>query len=148
MLKIKVNSDELVARLEKDTHYLAEKEMRGVVSKAVNVIKDDAVQNAIEVGFSAKGPFRTASGKRIVRHGQIPQGIYAFVEKNKGDTVTAKVAFDAKAAGGAWYARILEFGSRKMAPIPFFLRALPEKRTQALAAAQKRLDEAVGRMLK
>jgi HK97 gp10 family phage protein len=147
MLKITVNADELVAQLERDTKYLAEKEMRGVVSKAVNVIADDAKQNAIEVGFGNKGRYRTASGEIITRKGQIPNGIYAFTGKNKGSVVPAKVAFDPKKAGGAWYARLLEFGTRKMPPIPFFMRALPEKRKEALAAAQKRLNEAVGRML-
>lgn len=43
MLKIKVNADEIVAALERDTKYLAEKEMRGVVAEAVNIIRDDAV---------------------------------------------------------------------------------------------------------
>ncbi|MCA1404698.1 hypothetical protein I6F26_10145 [Ensifer sp. IC3342] len=150
MLKIKVNSDEIVSALERDTKYLAEKEMRGVVAVAADVIRDDAIQNAIEVGYSAKGPHRMPSGSVYVRKGLIPQGIYAFVQANKGTITSAKVAFNAKKTGptgGAWYAHILEFGSRFMSPVPFFLRALPEKRAQALAAAQKRLSEAVGRML-
>ncbi|WP_042778030.1 HK97-gp10 family putative phage morphogenesis protein [Sinorhizobium fredii] len=148
MLKIKVNSDEIVAALERDTKYLAEKEMRGVVAEAANVIRDDARQNAIEVGYSAKGPHRMPSGSIYWRKGQIPDGIYAFVEANKGTLVSAKIAFDAKKAGGAWYAHILEFGSRFMSPVPFFMRALPEKQADAIKAAQKRLSEAVGRMLK
>lgn len=147
MLKIKVNSEEIVAALERDTKYLAEKEMRGVVAEAANVIRDDAIQNAIEVGYSAKGPHLMPSGRVYVRKGLIPQGIYAFVEANKGTITRAKIAFNPKNAGDAWYARILEFGSRFMSPVPFFMRALPEKRAQALAAAQKRLSEAVGRML-
>lgn len=148
MLKIKVNADEIVAALERDTKYLAEKEMRGVVAEAANVIRDDAVQNAVEVGYSAKGPHRMPSGRIYDRKGQIPQGIYAFVEANKGSIVSAKIAFDAAKAGGAWYARIVEFGSRFMPPVPSFMRALSEKQADALKAAQKRLSEAVGRMLK
>jgi HK97 gp10 family phage protein len=147
MLKIKINSDEIAAALERDTKYLADKEMRGVVAEAANVIRDDAIQNAIEVGYSARGPHRMPSGRIWWRKGRIPEGIYAFVESNRGTIVSAKVAFDVKAAGGAWYAHILEFGSRFMSPVPFFMRALPEKQGEALKAAQKRLSEAVGRML-
>jgi HK97 gp10 family phage protein len=145
MLKIKINAHELAAELEKDTEYLLEKEMRGVVADAANVLRDDAIANANEIGLSRTGPTPKPSGGMHDRAGQIPSGIYAFVEPNAGGTVKAKVAF--RRTRENFHAFFLEFGTRHMSPQPFFMRALSEVRGAAVSAAQKRLDEGVGRML-
>lgn len=146
MLKIKVNAQELVGKLDKDSRYMLEKEMRGVVADIVNPIRDDAIDNANSIGLGKTGPTRMPSGGIHDRQGQIPSGIYAFVAPNSGSTVSAKVAF--RKTRDNYHAFFLEFGTRHMAPQPFFLRALSETRAAALAAGQTRLNEAIGRMLK
>lgn len=145
MLKITVNASDIADRLTKDTKYLLELEMRGVVADAVNVLRDDAIANANELGLSRTGPTPKPSGGTYDRKGRIPSGIYAFVKPNSGGTVSAKVAF--KKTADNFHAFFLEFGTRHMAPRPFFLRALSEAKAPAMAAAQHRLDEAIGRML-
>lgn len=146
MLKIKINAQELAGKLDQDSRYMLEKEMRGVVADIANPIRDDAIANAEGIGLGKTGPTRMPSGGMHDRQGQIPSGIYAFVEPNSGSTVSAKIAF--KKTRDNFHAFFLEFGTRYMAPQPFFLRALGETRAAALAAGQQRLNEAIGRMLK
>jgi len=146
MLSIKINAKELAGKLDKDARYMLEKEMRGVVADVANPIRDDAIANAEGVGLGRTGPTPKPSGGMHDRRGKIPSGIYAFVEPNKGAVVSAKIAF--RKTRETFHAFFLEYGTRHMAPQPFFMRALGETRGAALAAGQKRLNEAIGRMLK
>jgi HK97 gp10 family phage protein len=146
VLKITVNASEVMKSLDEATKHLLEKEMRGVVAKAVNEIRDDAIANAEEVGLGRTGLTQKPSGGWHQRRGEIPSGIFAFVEPNSGSTVSAKVAFDS--TRDTFHAFFLEFGTRHMSPRPFFMRALSEASDRAVSAAQKRFDEAVARMLK
>lgn len=146
MLRIHVNAEQLAGRLDEDSRYMLEKEMRGVVADIANPIRDDAIANAEQVGLGKTGPTKKPSGGIHVRRGKIPSGIFAFVMPNKGSVIAAKIAFDKTRDN--YHAFFLEFGTRFMSPQPFFLRALSETRAAALAAGQQRLNEAIGRMLR
>lgn len=149
--KVEVKSGRLIAQLQKDFKHLSEKEVRGVVAVGANVIRDKAKSNAEAVGLGQTGAVADSSGRLRQRHGRIPGAIYAYVRKNEGDTVTARVALDTKAKRGpqqTFHARFIEFGTVHMSPRPFFRRSLAEAEGEALAAMEKRFAEAVGRMLR
>jgi HK97 gp10 family phage protein len=146
MLKFKTNSSKVAAQLKNDTKYLCEKEMRGVVAKAVDAVRDQAKANAIAIGLGQAGMVPDSSGRQRMRQGQIPGAIYSYVKKNEGSIVSGAVKI--KKTRATFHAGFIEFGTRFRPPKPFFRRALEEASGAALSAAQARFDEAVGRMLK
>jgi HK97 gp10 family phage protein len=146
MLKIDVNSKALRQALQDGGQHFVEKEMRGVVSEVVNTVRDGARKNAQAAGLSQSGPTKDARGRVYNRRGKIPGAIYSYVAKQEGETTRGFVKVQRSRETFHWV--FLEFGTVHMAPRPFFFRSLPENEGAAMAAAQKRFDDAIPRILK
>lgn len=146
MLKLDVNSKALRDTLQRGGKHFVEKEMRGVMAKVVNTVRDGARNNAEALGLSKTGPTPLPGGGMHNRRGKIPDAIYSYVAKQEGETTRGFVKVQRSRETFHWV--FLEFGTRHMSPQPFFLRALPENTGKALAEAQQRFDEAIPRILK
>jgi HK97 gp10 family phage protein len=149
-ITVDTNAAEIAAKLGDGYKHFAELEMRGVVSKAVNTIRDRARENAEGIGLSATGLKRYAGGQTHVLRGLIPSKIFSYVLPNAGEIKRGRATIDISAKRGptqTYHAYFIEFGTSRQSPRPFFLRALPEAQGKAMAAAQKRFDEGVARIL-
>lgn len=150
-LEVKVDAQKLIIALDKGMEHFCQKEMRGVVAVGANEIRDQAINNAEAIGLGKRGMVRGKDGRMRARYGQIPKAIIARVLKNPSDSVTEAAIFFKKSAKRGpqqtYHALFVEFGTKYMAPQPFFRRALPEARSAAQAEMQKRFNEGVQRIL-
>jgi hypothetical protein len=150
VITIDCNAEEIADRLAKGWKHFSELEMRGVISQAVNTIRDVARTNAQAVGLGATGVRKYAGGQTHQLRGLIPSKIFSWVEPNKGSLRQGEVTIDMSGKRGpsqTYHAFFVEFGTSRQAPRPFFVRSLAEASGAAAAAAAKRWAEGVGRIM-
>jgi HK97 gp10 family phage protein len=141
--------DELNKKLEGLKYDVQKKGGRFALRKAAQVVRDAARQNAVAVDDSATG--RSIS-KNITEkwNGRLNKqtGDLGFRVGVGGGAKLPKDNVDEGAGGPTPHWRLLEFGTEKMAPKPFFTRALPENAQKATDVFIDQFGRAIDRALK
>lgn len=133
-----IGGDEIVKSLDQVSRRLQKRWIRGAVGEALNVIKDQARLNAMNAHLVFRGPMTTPSGRIIIRRGQIPFGVDAYVRRGGGKRSSGIVYVRSGKRGApdqTYHWKFLEFGSVHNTPTPFFLRSVNEAKEEAGAAA-------------
>lgn len=141
--------DELNKKLEGLKYDVQKKGGRFALRKAAQVIRDAARQNAQTVDDSATG---RSIAKNITEkwNGRLNKqsGDLGFRVGVGGGAKLPKDNVDEGAGGPTPHWRLLEFGTEKMTPKPFFTRALPENAQKATDVFVDQFGRAVDRALK
>lgn len=140
MISIAFDFSKIAAKLDNITT-AAEKATRPAAQSGAQVFYDEVKQR---VPMSAK-PHK--SGKKTYNPGTLRRAVYqAFAERESGDgRAMYRVSWNKT---HAFYGRLVEFGTSKMAAKPFLRPAYDAARARALQAVQERMAAEVKKAIK
>ena len=140
MISVAFDFSKLAAKLDNITQAAA-KAVRPAAQDGAQVFYDEVKQR---VPVSAK-PHK--SGKKTYNPGTLRKAIYqAFADKESGDgKAMYRISFNKT---HAFYGRLVEFGTSKMAAKPFLRPAYDAARAKAIKAVRERMAEELKKVAK